>query len=213
MSAALPLTSGQRAIWVAQQLSPDVPFVIAFCTEVDGSVELDTLTSAYQRALRELCGGNMRVAHPHAGGEPYCVVDDAAVPVTVVDLRDHECPDEAAQMWMQREHRSASALHGDLVVSAVLHVGENRWLWYARAHHLVLDGYAAMMLITRAAELYEAALSGRQPPPPDHADAAAAALEDRRYQESSRRSRDRDFWAEQTTDLPDPVSLGRGPPL
>ncbi|MFZ2177566.1 MAG: amino acid adenylation domain-containing protein, partial [Rhodococcus sp. (in: high G+C Gram-positive bacteria)] len=28
-----------------------------------------------------------------------------------------------------------------------------------------------------------------------------------------RRSRDRDFWAEQTTDLPDPVSLGRGTPL
>ncbi|MDF3312868.1 amino acid adenylation domain-containing protein [Rhodococcus sp. T2V] len=209
-SPVLPLTAAQKAIWLAQQLSPDVPFVIAQFTELRGSVDLEALVAANRRAYRELCSGSVRLIE--VDGEPHVAVDEeAVVAVTVVDLRGRDAPVRAAREWMRRDCTSAVDMYdGDLVVSRVLRLADDHCYWYSRAHHIALDGYGAMLLISRTAELYLAARTDGEPPEPAAADPAGLLGEDLKYQNSQRRHRDRQFWREEAGDLPAVVSLGSG---
>ncbi|MEN0136801.1 MAG: hypothetical protein AAGC80_16740, partial [Rhodococcus sp. (in: high G+C Gram-positive bacteria)] len=56
---AFPLTAAQRSIWFAQQLTPEVPYVIAHYVELNGPVELGALRDATRRANREFGWGSV----------------------------------------------------------------------------------------------------------------------------------------------------------
>nr|WP_320443225.1 condensation domain-containing protein [Rhodococcus opacus] len=206
----LPLTAAQKAIWFAQLLSPEVPFVIAQYTELHGDVDLSLLTAATRRAHRELGIGSVRLVEDDE--EPLLLVTDAvAVPVAVLDLRDETNPVDAAHAWMRTDRESAFDIHDEhLVRSSILRLSDDHSYWYSRAHHIALDGYGAMQLISRTAELYVAAIEGREPPGRPEVTARQLLDEDLRYARSTRRERDRDFWLDQAADLPSPISLGGG---
>ena len=53
MFDALPLTSAQADIWMAQQFMPDAPFAIAYYVDLVGAVDLDALVHSGSAAHRE----------------------------------------------------------------------------------------------------------------------------------------------------------------
>ncbi|GCE40865.1 non-ribosomal peptide synthetase [Rhodococcus wratislaviensis] len=201
----IPLTAAQRSIWFAQQLTPDVPYVIAQYVELRGPVDLDLLAGASEQARRELGGGFLRLVD--VDGQPHQVLGaTAAKPVPVVDFRDDSV--EAAQAWMRDESAASIDMYGEsLIVSHILQLADEHFYWYSRAHHIALDGYAAMMSMRRAAELYVAALDGADAPQRRVIDAERLVQEDAEYRASSRFGRDRDYWQHQVQNLPPAVSL------
>ena len=99
-----------------------------------------------------------------------------------------------------------------LVQSTILQVGDERAYWYSRAHHIAMDGYAAMMLMRRTAELYVAGIDGDRPPEFRTIDPGRIAADDADYRSSPRFDRDRAYWRAQVRDLPPIVGLsGRTP--
>ncbi|BAH55660.1 MULTISPECIES: condensation domain-containing protein [Rhodococcus] len=112
--------------------------------------------------------------------------------------------------WMRRDRKISLDMYDEhLVVSHILRLTDSRCFWYSRAHHIALDGYGAMTLIGRTAELYVAALEQREAPAHPVVHPGQLLDEDLRYQQSDQRRRDRDFWVGETADLPDAVTLGR----
>ncbi|RZL81756.1 MAG: hypothetical protein EOP32_13915 [Rhodococcus sp. (in: high G+C Gram-positive bacteria)] len=206
----VPLTAAQKAIWFAQLLSPEVPFAIAQYTELHGEVNLPLLRAATQRAHRELGVGSARLVE--GDEEPLLLVTDAVtVPVAVHDLRGEGNPVQAAHAWMRAEGESAFDIHDEhLVRLSILRLSDDHSYWYSRAHHIALDGYGAMQLISRTAELYVAAIERREPPERSAATARQLLDEDLRYARSTRRERDRDFWLGAAAEVPHPTSLGGG---
>jgi amino acid adenylation domain-containing protein len=201
----IPLTAAQRSIWFAQQLTPDVPYVIAQYVELRGPVDLDLLAGASERARRELGGGFIRLVD--VDGQPHQVLGTTSVkPVPVVDCRGGSA--EAAQRWMRDESTAPIDMYGEsLIVSRILQLDDEHFYWYSRAHHIALDGYAAMMSMRRAAELYVAALDGIGAPRREVIDPERIAQEDAEYRSSPRFGRDRDYWQHQMQTLPPVVSL------
>ncbi|NDV05043.1 amino acid adenylation domain-containing protein [Rhodococcus sp. IEGM 248] len=201
----IPLTAAQRSIWFAQQLTPDVPYVIAQYVELRGPVDLDLLAGASERARRELGGGFIRLVD--VDGQPHQVLGTTSVkPVPVVDFRGDSA--EAAQMWMRNESTASIDMYGEsLIVSHILQLADEHFYWYSRAHHIALDGYAAMMSMRRAAELYVAAIDGIEAPQRQVIDLEQIVQEDAEYRSSPRFGRDRDYWQHQVQKLPPVVSL------
>ncbi|MFF2113555.1 amino acid adenylation domain-containing protein [Rhodococcus koreensis] len=201
----IPLTAAQRSIWFAQQLTPDVPYVIAQYVELRGPVDLDLLAGASERALRELGGGFIRLVD--VDGQPHQALGTRpAKPVLIADFRGGSV--EAAQAWMRDESAAPIDMYGEsLIVSHILHLADEHFCWYSRAHHIALDGYAAMMSMRRAAELYVAAIDGNDAPGRPVIDPERILLEDAEYRSSSRFGRDRDFWQHQVQNLPPVVGL------
>ncbi|UJC79083.1 amino acid adenylation domain-containing protein [Rhodococcus erythropolis] len=202
-----PLTNAQRGIWFAQLLRTDVPITIAQYVVVDGSLDAAVLERACVAAAHEFGSGMLKLLE--VDGEPFQQIDsDLSQSVEVVDLSCELEPETAALEWMRNEYtRPFDLLTDRLVKSAVLSVGANHHFWYCRIHHLVLDGYGAMNFMTRIAELYSAEVAGLEVRESSAHDLGAVYAAEAEYRRSPRFTRDRDYWAAKTAELPAASSL------
>ncbi|WP_138996528.1 non-ribosomal peptide synthase/polyketide synthase [Rhodococcus zopfii] len=209
-SEAFPLSSAQRSIWFAQQLASDVPICIAQYVDLHGDLDLELLRRAGYTAGGEFQSAFLRVIE--VDGEPCQFVDPTlgSTDIPLLDFRDEPDPLAAAQAWMNADYATPVDLARDpLVNMTILQVGDRHNLWYSRIHHVALDGYAAMTMVNRIAELYTAAVEGRDPEPSRAADLRTLYEWDRDYRESSRFGADRDYWVGRVAGMDDGTTLAR----
>ncbi|NUS93221.1 MAG: amino acid adenylation domain-containing protein, partial [Nocardia sp.] len=204
----IPLSRAQYSMWLADT-QPGRPNVnIAHYVEIEGEIDVDLLTEAINIAGRETESLVVRVIE--FDGRPYQFVDRGITYADdVLDLSDAADPYEAGLEWMRRDSRTrvVDLARDRLAVGKLIRIGVNRYLWYARAHHLIIDGYGAFNVMGRVIEHYNAILEGRQPPPLVAADLRDIAEADRAYHQSPRFESDRTYWRAKVADLPSPVSL------
>ncbi|MET8654896.1 amino acid adenylation domain-containing protein [Nocardia aurea] len=204
---AFPLSAAQRGIWFAQHFAGRTPISIAQYTEFDGPIDLEMLAAASRLAGREFGTGYLRLID--VDGFPYQIIDPTLDDdLVVVDFRGESDPMAAAQSWMRAEYSAPLDLLRDrLATMTMLRVGEQHWLWYQRIHHIVLDGFGAMTLLQRVAELYEAMADGREQPPGKAEDLRKIIDADLAYRASDRFRADGQHWREHLAGMAEPVSL------
>ncbi|WP_433203461.1 amino acid adenylation domain-containing protein [Nocardia sp. CA-107356] len=206
----VPLSVGQRGLWLAQKLSPDVPISEAQYIELRGDLDVDVLREASVRAGREFQSGYLRLVE--VDGEPYQFFDPSLVDAgPVIDVRGEPDPVAAGLAWMHREYTAPLEMTRDrLVGTAIVWVGDQHFLLYTRIHHVALDGYAGMMIVNRIAALYTAAVRGAAAEPNRAADVRALYEADRDYRESKRFADDREYWVNRLAGVGDESSLVAG---
>ncbi|MGU3435723.1 amino acid adenylation domain-containing protein [Actinomycetes bacterium M1A6_2h] len=202
-----PLTAAQRGIWFAQQLAGNVPVSIAHYVDLRGYIDADLLERTMKAVGAEFGSGYVRMADED--GVPAQWVDTSMTDTfRTRDFRDAESPVDAAIAWMRDECSSPIDLTTDrLVVTYLITVADDRYFWYSRIHHIVLDGFGAMTMMQRVAEYYTALVEGREPSPSRAENLRAIYEDDVAYRESSRFEKDREHWSEKFEHLPDPVSF------
>ncbi|WP_083893226.1 non-ribosomal peptide synthetase [Nocardia veterana] len=208
-----PLTPAQLGVWYAQLLDPQTPINIAQYVDVHGDLDVEILQKVSIDAAREF--GSTVVRLGENAGEPYqCVDPRLPVDIVPVDLRDAPDPVAAAHEWMRADYTAPVDLLTDrLFAGAVLRVGDRRWFWYLRAHHIVLDGFGALTNTVRVAERYTAELRGAEPEPVKPGSLESLAAGERGYRDSTRFDADRQYWAERVRDLDGATTLnGRSAP-
>ncbi|WP_083874386.1 non-ribosomal peptide synthetase [Nocardia paucivorans] len=163
LAQAFPLSPAQMGIWYAQRIRPDVPLIIAQSVEIHGDLDIDRLFTALERYGRETETDLLRLVT--IDGVPHQVLDPDLKPTFIrLDFRDEPDPSAAARRWMDEATRAPFDLERDpLIINAVLRTGERDYIWYSRAHHILIDGYGAMSGNTRTAEIYTALEQQREP--------------------------------------------------
>ncbi|MFC3961338.1 amino acid adenylation domain-containing protein [Nocardia jiangsuensis] len=209
--ATLPLTSAQREVWFAQQLLGDVPLTITQYVDVHGPLDRAAYALAARHTAREY-GSYLRFGRD-ADGTPWQRLDyDQYDEVDFHDFGAAADPFAAALAWMRADQRRPIDITADEASwSSILRLGPERHLVYTRVHHLVLDGFGAMTVARRHAELYGRLVAGETLPEPELGSPRALLDADRTYRESPRFRTDREYWTEHATGLPDPVSLSNRP--
>ncbi|MFF5218525.1 amino acid adenylation domain-containing protein [Micromonospora sp. NPDC000442] len=193
------LTSGQWGVWNAQQLEPDnVAFNVAEYADIRGDLDVAAFIAALRHAVTgaEACRLRIRLVD----GVPRQYVGDVVDPV-LVDLSAEPDPRAAAEAAMRADVRQRMELLDAPLCSHVLFVlGPQRFLWYQRLHHLIVDGYSLALFATAVADAYDA-LAGLSPA--GGTEPFSVLIDaDREYRESSRPARDREFWSGELMDLP-----------
>ncbi|WP_227979661.1 non-ribosomal peptide synthase/polyketide synthase [Nocardia spumae] len=212
-SSPFPLTPAQLGVWYAQLLDPQTPINIAQYVDVHGDLDIAVLQQVSVDAAREF--GSTVVRLGEQDGEPYQVVDPRLpVDIVSIDLREAGDPVAAAHEWMRADYTAPVDLLTDrLFAGAVLRVGDRRWFWYLRAHHIVLDGFGALTNTMRVAERYTAALRGLDPEPAKAGSLESLVEGELGYRDSTRFESDRQHWAERVRDLDGTTTLnGRSAP-
>ncbi|KAA8885014.1 amino acid adenylation domain-containing protein [Nocardia colli] len=204
---AFALSAAQRGIWFAQHIAGDTPISIAQYVELSGPIDLDLLADAARQAGREFGTGYLRLLE--VDGQPYQFVDTTLDDsLLTLDLRGERDPEAAARAWMRAEYDAPLELTRDrLVRVAMLRLADDRWYWYSRIHHIVLDGMGALTVVQRTGELYNAAAEGKEPPAAKAEDLRKIVEADLAYRNSDRFGADREHWLEHLDGMADPVSL------
>uniref|UniRef100_UPI002457AFAD non-ribosomal peptide synthetase n=1 Tax=Nocardia brasiliensis TaxID=37326 RepID=UPI002457AFAD len=204
-----PLSPAQLGIWYAQHVDPQVPINIAQYVDLHGVLDLEVLREALIIASTELESGFLRIVE--RDGQPYQWVDHS-IPdhdkVYYVDLRDEEDPAAAAMAWMRAEYSHPVNLTEDrLMRIAGLQLADDHWYWYLRAHHISLDGFAAMTNVNRIAEVYTAMVNGEEIKPAKATDLRTLYDQEMAYRDSTRFVSDKEYWAEKVKGLEEGTSL------
>ncbi|WP_330229205.1 amino acid adenylation domain-containing protein [Nocardia sp. NBC_00508] len=204
---AFALSAAQRGIWFAQHVAGATPISIAQYVELNGQIDVDLLARSARQAGREFGTGYLRLVEVE--GHPFQFVDSTLDDsLETIDFRAEPDPEAAAHAWMRAEYEAPLELTRDrLVRIAMLRVGAERWFWYSRIHHIVLDGMGALTVVQRTGELYNAAVDGREPPPAKAEDLRKIVEADLAYRSSDRFAADREHWLAHLDGMADPVNL------
>ncbi|MCX4092842.1 non-ribosomal peptide synthetase [Nocardia sp. alder85J] len=205
------LSPAQTALWYAQRIHPEVPLTIAQYVEIHGDLDVGRLLYAVERFGAEAQVGLVRLLE--IDGVPHQLIDPARRSGWArLDLRHESDPRAAARRWMTAHAGASMDLERDpLIFHAVLRLGEQDYIWYSRAHHIVIDGYGAMNATNRTAEIYTA-LANQTEPSVSRADGLAEIYAgEARYRDSPEFEADRDYWVEQVAGAGAPVSLSMSP--
>ena len=208
----LPLTAAQRGMWFADRLSPDYSVNVAQYFDLHhepGALDHELMSDLSYSIGRKLEAPYIRLTE--VDGVPMQYVDlDYDQTIDFLDFRDHADPEVAAMEWIQKEYRRPVNLVEDqLIVVALLRVADDRTIWYGRAHHLIIDGYAAMTMMRRFVEAYNAIKRGEQTKERPLASLSEIIEYENNYTESSRYRSDREHWLARVVDLPERTTLSR----
>lgn len=160
---AFALSAAQRGIWFAQHVAGATPISIAQYVELNGQIDVDLLARSARQAGREFGTGYLRLVEVE--GIPS---NSSTARSTTAWKPSTSAPNPTRKRPLMpgcgRSTRPRFELTRDrLVRIAMLRVGAERWFWYSRIHHIVLDGMGALTVVQRTGELYNAAVDGREP--------------------------------------------------
>ncbi|MGP7735643.1 amino acid adenylation domain-containing protein [Oceanimonas smirnovii] len=195
------LTEAQQGLWFAQQLAPDNPaFNTAHVIYLEGELNVNAFEQAANQAAREATSLQLRFAQgplqwPDAAHTPW---------LNVIDMRDQ--PQAAEQHYLADVNRPLDPCQDKLACQRLYLLGEGRYAWYVRAHHLVNDGYGMALFCERVSALY--ACDDRSQP---FAPWLPVWQEDQDYQHGERRRRDQAYWTDTLAALPPPATLAGEP--
>lgn len=194
--ALMPLTLPQLDFWEEFTFHPDEPIAtVAHCLDLDGVSDGHALVAAIIQTITESDALCVRF-HVEADREmPLQSCDPQLRPaLQQIDLRSAADPLQEARSRMETDVAAPLDLRGaGLAATWLLRVGERRYLWYIRAHHIVLDGYGFTLIEQRCGQLYSQRLVGSDPGPAFHPFASFIA-EEKAYRASRRHESDRAYW-------------------
>ncbi|MFJ1747309.1 amino acid adenylation domain-containing protein [Streptomyces sp. NPDC088116] len=206
--ARLPLTAAQSGIWLSQRLEPTNPiFNIAEYVEIHGEIDPALFESVLRRTVAE--AETLRVRIVEEDGRPSQIVEEHGDwPMDLVDVSGEDDPRASAEEWMRSEaRRPVDPTRGPLFAFALFKAADDRWFWYQRYHHIVMDGLALSLVGGRVAALYTALAAGQPCPEPTFGSLRELIEDEAAYRASDRFVRDREHWTTRFADLPAPSSL------
>ncbi|QCW27251.1 amino acid adenylation domain-containing protein [Lysobacter enzymogenes] len=207
-----PLSSAQSEMWFAQALDAD-NWLYHSCGYLDigGPLDLVRFEQALRRFVAETDALHLRFLEG-PDGPLQCIGEAPALPFETVDLSAHEQPFQAALSAMRADMRRVFDLRSSRLFDyIVFKLGEERYLWYKRYHHIVLDGAGSSLDIVRVAQIYTALCRGEEIPASDLGGISALLDDDRDYRESGRCRRDQAFWRDYARNLPETTALSGRP--
>ncbi|CAI2031717.1 MULTISPECIES: condensation domain-containing protein [Serratia] len=192
----LPLAPAQLDFWEEYTLHPGQTLsTVAHCTELCGAIEEAALCRAIATTLAETQAFALRFGERRGDYPPSLRHEPQRIPsLQRIDLQTHRDPWQAAQNLMHEDIAQHRALHREPLAAAwLLKLGPERYLWYVRAHHILVDGFGMALIEHRCAALYAHYLGQGSAGIPLGAFAPFQQAE-LAYVDSERCERDRRFW-------------------
>ncbi|MFU8927124.1 condensation domain-containing protein [Acinetobacter puyangensis] len=186
-----PLTRAQHSMWVGHQHHGSLPFHTAEWLVIEGPLNRELFHQAVTATLTEAKALHWRVVERN--GKFYRQDD---VPVREPDFIDLSALNEVAlNQWLEQHVMPAfDPVQGHLYDYTFVHLDQQRYGMFLRAHHVALDGYAYGLLINRFIDYYQALCHqvDLKNKPFDHY--SKFLVEEQQYLDSAQAEADLIFW-------------------
>ena len=204
----LRLLPGQHSIWIAQNLNESSSvYNVAVYIEINGEIDSEIFAAAASRVFAE--SDSLHVHVVEDCGTPWQVLDDSFdFPLSLADVSSELDPAGAAEKLMRADvETSVDAAKPPLFRYILFKLSDQRYIWYQRYNHIVIDGYSIRLIAVRTSDFYSALANGCDPGKTNFGSLLSLITEDSEYRLSDQYLLDREYWLERFADRPEPVSL------
>ncbi|MHA7270283.1 amino acid adenylation domain-containing protein [Arthrobacter sp. HLT1-20] len=204
----MPLAGAQPGIWYAHQLEGEQSssYNVARYAQIDGELDSAALAEAVRRGLSAVDTVAFRFGE--VAGAPMQWQDSASPQaLEVIDLRAEG--ESRAHEVMGTDLAAEVSLTGEdpLYRQLLLRVGEHRWFWYQRYHHILVDGYSFSAITRHIGAHYASLVQGTPEPAPAFTSFAEVVAAEASYRGSSAEEADAAFWRGYCAQLPPALTL------
>jgi amino acid adenylation domain-containing protein len=203
----LPMSHGQRGLWVQQQLAPHNPaYNMAFPSRVRSQLDV----AAFHRSLQALVDRHpsLRTTFCDEQGELVQVIHDK-MPVAFEVINCSSWDEASLQSRLDEESRRPFDLENGPLLRAILFSrAKDDHVFLAVAHHIILDFWSLVVAIDEIRAIYPAQCEGRQATlPPLAASYADFVRWQNKMLESEKGRQLRAFWEEYLDGAPHVLEL------
>ncbi|WP_299002045.1 non-ribosomal peptide synthetase [uncultured Shewanella sp.] len=217
IAESFPIVGPQLGIWLADQLATkNNTFAVAQYIEFFGDIDVGVLNKAIKLGLMEadtvhsvyenMPDGVVQTIFPLPTFEQ---LDD----ISFIDLSMTSEAEEQAMSLMQ--HDIEQAPRADVVNHSYHHKiiqlptknGKDRWFWYQRYHHLMLDGFSFTALTQRITDIYSALIAKSEIGKSPFTSYKSVINEYIAYDTSAKKGKDQQFWQDYCSKIPPQASL------
>ncbi|MET8845034.1 amino acid adenylation domain-containing protein [Streptomyces rubiginosohelvolus] len=194
------VTSAQEAMWLAQEITPDVPNNVATLWDIDGDLDTTLLATALRAAVVE--AEALAVNFRHDDGLRLRARDLGAWEPFCLDVGDAVDPADAARSVVAELVRRPFDLTQDALLRiGTIRLGPDRHLLVLVFHHILTDAFGVLTLLSgRIAEMYRALRAGSTLPEGAPNPRGVAAAKDAVYRASERSADAERFWSDYLAD-------------
>ena len=150
------LTRSQELIWLGQQLVPDSPlYNMVFTFRFDRFIRAGLFQQAFQHVVAHSDGLRSLFVQSGATGSQFiaAIVD---YKFEQVDFRLVSDPEKAAANWVEERKLQPFDTAACCFDTALLRLGENRFIWYFNQHHLITDVWSTSLIYQSVIQTYTA---------------------------------------------------------
>lgn len=151
---ATSLTRSQLSIWSGQQLSADrslYNMILAF--EFNGHIDQEIFLKAFQEIVDQHDVLRM-VIQTNDNLPSQWFYEKCDSQLEYIDFSSTSNPNIAYASWVET-HKGRIFEDGELLYhSALLKLGEEKFVWYLNQHHLITDGFSMIMLYDQQNDYY-----------------------------------------------------------
>ncbi len=208
----LLLSDAQLGIWFAQSLAPSSPaFNLAEYLEISGPIDATLFEAALRQVVNETEALRVRFV-THADGPRQIIGPAPDWSMSFIDVSAATDPRAAAEHWMRADlAKPVDLMQGPFLTYALFEAARDRFFWYSRYHHIIMDGYSFALVAQRVADVYSALATAGTPEPSPVGALALLLEDDAAYRASKRFEQDRQYWVDCLAGLPEPASLSGHP--
>src|SRR5215471_363299 len=202
------LSTAQLGIWFAQQLNPSSPaYNIGEYLEIHGPVDAVSFERALRQVVTETEALRVQIIE-HAGDPRQVIGPPPSWSMPIIDVSAGPDARAAAESWMQADlARPIDPTRGPLFGYALFKASDNRFFWYARYHHVVMDAFGMWLIARRVANVYTQLKIERTTRDGSFGSLAVLLEEDAAYRASKQFAQDRRYWIDYLANRPEPVTL------
>jgi len=209
-----PLVAAQPGIWIADQIATKGnTFAVAHYSELHGDIDRSALDAAIRQAMAEADTVQAKFGLAADGSAvqrlPNACSAQQVQPVEWLDFSQRADGAQAALSLMQSDLAADLPADGErpLYRQLMIRVSDDRWFWYQRYHHLMLDGFSFEALTRRVAAVYQALRQQQTPAPSPFISFGEVVAEYQAWQHSPACQRAALFWQQHTQAFPAAISL------
>ncbi|WP_159882428.1 non-ribosomal peptide synthetase [Paenibacillus puerhi] len=206
-SGTYDLTHPQKRIWYTEKTFPGTSVAT-----IGGIVHIQTEGLDVQRLIASIrhlfrTSDALRLRFAETDGIPHQhLTDELDLPIEVVDFTGSG--KEAAMAWAREQFRIPLPITGSRLCSFQLGLlGGDQAMLLLKQHHLISDGHSMVLTVNRILDTYLELQHGVEAvtePGPSYLDFLDS---ERQYEASPRFEKDRRFWLDTFSELPEPTLL------
>ncbi|MEQ8170430.1 MAG: amino acid adenylation domain-containing protein, partial [Candidatus Eremiobacterota bacterium] len=200
------LTHPQKRIWFTEEKYEGTSFAnIAFTIKYREKIDFSALEKAINIVIKRNEGLRIRLKKVDSRFVQYITPFEKYVP----ELMDFSDKDEKnCENWLENKSNEPFVLaDSDLFSFFLMKFNDREEGYYLKIHHIISDGGTVDLLFREIEEYYEVFRNGKEPEEKSYPSYIEFISDEKAYLESSEAEKDREFWLNYLSPLPEEVNL------